>query len=117
MKKFYAAVLAMSILLAMGSSVSANTITYLHGNNNSTKTCYAKVTQTDTDLIGAQITWQLSTSNTVYYGPFNTGTGYNVTSSSSNLNGKSGKSYGYFYHNNTNKPSHRSTDWFSFNFT
>lgn len=117
MKKIFATILAMSVILAMGSSVSANRVIYHHGNNNSTKTCYAKVSQTGSDTIGAQITWQLSTSNTVYHGKKSTGSGYQVISSSSRLRGKSGKSYGYYYYNNMNVPSYHSSNWFAFNFS
>ncbi len=117
MKKIFATILSISVILAMGSSVSANRIIYHHGNNNSTKTCYAKVSQTGTDLIGAKITWQLSTSNTVHHGKLQTGSGYQVISSSSRLRGKSGKSYGFYYHNDMSNPSYHSSNWFAFNFT
>ncbi len=114
MKKFLATLITVGTLFAATVPVSANSLTFYHGNDTSAKKCYAKTTQTGADNIGAMITWQLSTSNTVYYGSYETSTGYSVTSLSSKLKGKSGSSYGYYYDNGSQV--HQSTAWFAFSF-
>lgn len=114
MKKFYSLALSFILLMTMVCPVSASsTVTFHHGNNNSTKKCYAQTTQTGTDSIGALITWQVSTSNTIVYGTRADGSGYSVTSNSVSLRGKSGKSFGYFYHNGN---EYTSTGWYNFSF-
>lgn len=64
--------------------------------------------------LGAQITWQVSGSNTVYYASRASGTGASVTSKSKNLKGKKGKSFGYYYVDG--KLKHESTAWMNFKF-
>lgn len=114
MKKIYSLLLSIVMIATMVCPVSASSnVTFHHGNNNSTKKCYAQTTQTGTDSIGALITWQVSTSNTVVYGTRSDGNGYSVTSYSSSLRGKSGKSYGYFYHNGN---EYTCSGWYSFSF-
>lgn len=114
MKKILTMAIVSMILIVNCIPVSANNLTYTHGNDNSSKKCFAQTSQTGTDSIGALITWQLSGTNQVVYGSVANSTGYSARSSSKALKGKSGKSYGYFYHNGSEV--HRSTSWYSFSF-
>ncbi|MCH4031258.1 MAG: hypothetical protein LKG56_07020 [Lachnospiraceae bacterium] len=114
MKRIIAGLLTTATIMASCISVSANELVFYHGNDDSAKKCFAATTQTEDENIGARITWQLSDENTVEYGPYNTSNGYQVTSYSRRLAGKSGWSYGYYYNNGT--IVHRSTEWYGFNF-
>ena len=83
--------------------------------NLSCKYCYAETKQQKANhTLGAQITWQVSGSNTVYYASRASGTGASVTSKSKNLKGKKGKSFGYYYVDG--KLKHESTAWMNFKF-
>lgn len=70
-----------------------------------------KKAQKANHTLGAQITWQVSGSNTVYYASRASGTGASVTSKSKNLKGKS---FGYYYVDG--KLKHESTAWMNFKF-
>ena len=90
--------LILGLSMTMLTNVAADTITFVHGNNGTSKYCYAETKQQKANhTLGAQITWQVSGSNTVYYASRASGTGASVTSKSKNLKGKKGKSFGYYY--------------------
>lgn len=102
------------VCTASASSIPAGVVCY-HGNNNSTSKCYAQTKQSSNNYtIGAQITWQLSGSSDLVYGPRENSLGAKVTSSSRSLRGRSGQSFGYYYANN--KLIHESTAWMDFSF-
>ena len=62
------------------TNVAADTITFVHGNNGTSKYCYAETKQQKANhTLGAQITWQVSGSNTVYYASRASGTGASVS--------------------------------------
>ena len=115
MKKLLSAIIMLAVVMAVNAApLSANSLTFHHGNNNTSKKCYAQTEQTASDSIGALITWQLTNDNTVYYGSTVNSTGATATSYSKKLKGKSGKSYGYYYHNGNQV--WKSTAWYSFSF-
>ena len=107
--------LILGLSMTMLTNVAADTITFVHGNNGTSKYCYAETKQQKANhTLGAQITWQVSGSNTVYYASRASGTGASVTSKSKNLKGKKGKYFGYYYVDG--KLKHESTAWMNFKF-
>lgn len=107
--------LILGLSMTMLTNVAADTITFVHGNNGTSKYCYAETKQQKANhTLGAQITWQVSGSNTVYYASRASGTGASVTSKSKNLKGKKGKSFGYYYVDG--KLKYESTAWMNFKF-
>lgn len=107
--------LILGLSMTMLTNVAADTITFVHGNNGTSKYCYAETKQQKANhTLGAQITWQVSGSNTVYYASRASGTGASVTSKYKNLKGKKGKSFGYYYVDG--KLKHESTAWMNFKF-
>ena len=53
--------LILGLSMTMLTNVAADTITFVHGNNGTSKYCYAETKQQKANhTLGAQITWQVS---------------------------------------------------------
>ncbi len=114
-KRMVALTLSMTMLLISNIQGSAK-IVYRHGNDGNARQAYA-ITEADSPAnIGAMITYQVSGTTNIINQPKQYGFLLRAESRTPALRGKSGWSYGYYYYNNPETPSHESTKRMTFNF-
>ena len=118
-KRIFALCLVLVCIASLAITVSASSIPNgvhcYHGNDDANYKCYARITQSSDDYtIGAQITWQLSGSASVYRVDPVTTRGKEAYCPSYGLAGYKGQSFGYYTVDGVQV--HKSTAWMDFSF-